>query len=242
MESKGIALITGASRGIGAATAIELARDGYDIWLNYRTNHDAAGAVAKAIEDCGGVCTLLAFDVSNGEQTSAVLEPLLKDKSPDVLVNNAGIADDTMLFWMSPEQWSGVLSVHLDGFFNVTRLLIASMIRKRRGRIINIASTSGQTGMPGQVNYSAAKAGLIGATKALAKEIAQRGILVNAVSPGFIETEMTEELPTEQVLSMIPLGRFGKADEVAKVVTFLCSDAATYITGQVINVNGGVFM
>ncbi len=242
METKGIALITGASRGIGAATAIELARDGYDIWLNYRTSHDEAGAVAKAIENCGRACTPLAFDVSDGEQISAALEPLLKDNAPEVLVNNAGFAKDTMFFWMSPEEWSSVLSVHLDGFFHVTRLVIASMIRKRRGRIINIASTSGQTGMPGQVNYSAAKAGLIGATKALAKEIAQRGILVNAVSPGFIETEMTDELPTEQVLGMIPLGRFGKADEVAKVVSFLCSDAATYITGQVINVNGGVYM
>jgi 3-oxoacyl-[acyl-carrier protein] reductase len=168
--------------------------------------------------------------------------PLLEESTPYVLVNNAGFRKDTIMAMMNNEEWEGVLSVSLNGFFFVTKLVVTNMLRKRKGRIINIVSTSGQSGLPGQVNYSAAKAGLIGATKALAAEVAKRNILVNAVSPGFIETGMTKDLPKEQITPTIPLGRFGRASEVADVVSFLASDKATYITGQIIAVNGGIYM
>ncbi len=241
-DSQKIALVTGASKGIGAAIAVTLARDGYDIWLNYRNDHEGAAAVKKEIEESGRRCLLLQFDVADGEAVKEALTPLLETQTPDVLVNNAGFRKDAIMAMMNKEEWEGVLSVSLNGFFLVTKLVIINMLRKRKGRIINIVSTSGQSGLPGQVNYSAAKAGLIGATKALAAEVAKRNILVNAVSPGFIETDMTKDLPKEQVVATIPLGRFGKASEVADVVSFLASDKASYITGQVIAVNGGVYM
>jgi 3-oxoacyl-[acyl-carrier protein] reductase len=242
MDEHKIALITGASKGIGAAIAITLASEGFNIWLNYRTDHEGASAVAKEIEQNGRKCLLLPFDVADDEAVKSVLTPLLEESTPYVLVNNAGFRKDAIMAMMNAEEWEGVLSVSLNGFFHVTKLVVTNMLRKRKGRIINIVSTSGQSGMAGQVNYSAAKAGLIGATKALAGEIAKRNILVNAVSPGFIETEMTEDLPKEQITPTIPLGRFGRASEVADVVSFLASDKATYITGQVIAVNGGVYM
>lgn len=241
MEEKKIALITGAGRGIGAAVARVLARDGYDIWLNYRSDHACAAAVAQEIEALGRQCRLLCFDVADSAAVKGALEPLLEKESPQVLVNNAGFTKDTLMVWMRESEWKDVLSVHLDGFFNVTKLLLVGMLKKKSGRIVNIASTSGQSGMPGQTNYSAAKAGLIGATKSLALETAKRKILVNVVSPGFIETEMIEGLPMERILPMIPMGRVGKAAEVAEVVSFLCSDKASYITGQVIAVNGGAY-
>ena len=171
-----------------------------------------------------------------------VLNPLLEEETPEILVNNAGCTRDLLMIWMSQQDWKDVLSVSLDGFFQITKGILKGMLRKRNGRIINIVSTSGQSGMPGQVNYSAAKAGLIGATKALAAEVAKRNILVNAVSPGFIETEMTKDVPKDKVLPMIPMQRFGSADEVAGVARFLCSVQASYITGQVIGVNGGIYM
>ncbi len=242
MGTREIALVTGASKGIGAAIARSLAAAGYDIWLNYRSDHAAAEQVAQSIEAMGVTCTKVPFDVADAAAVKAALAPLLEVQAPFVLVNNAGFTRDALLFWMSEEEWKSVLSVHLDGFFHVTHCVLDRMARRRKGRIINIVSTSGQTGVAGQVNYSAAKAGVIGATRALAKEIARRNILVNAVSPGFIETEMTEALPKEQMLAHVPLGRFGTPEEVAGVVAFLCSDAATYITGQVIGVNGGVFI
>jgi 3-oxoacyl-[acyl-carrier protein] reductase len=242
MQEQKIALVTGASKGIGAAIALVLARDGYDIWLNYRADHAAAAAVGKAIGELGRSCRLLCFDVADPAAVKEALGPLLEKESPCVLVNNAGFAKDTLMVWMGESEWKDVLSVHLDGFFLVTKLLLVGMLKKRAGRIINIASTSGQSGMPGQVNYSAAKAGLIGATKALAAESAKRKVLVNAVSPGFIETEMIDGLPLERILPMIPMGRVGKPGEVAEVVSFLCSDKASYITGQVISVNGGAYM
>ncbi|MHB8110293.1 MAG: 3-oxoacyl-ACP reductase FabG [Syntrophorhabdaceae bacterium] len=241
MDKRKIALITGASKGIGAAIALALARDGFDIWLNFRSDHVSASRVAGEIRLRDGKCLLLPFDVSDGKAVRAALVPLLENDTPYVLVNNAGYSKDTILAMMSEEEWKSVLSVALDGFFFVTKLVLVNMLRKREGRIINIASTSGQSGMPGQVNYSAAKAGVIGATKALAAEVAKRQILVNAVSPGFIKTDMTEGLPKEMVLPMIPLGRFGEAWEVAEAVSFLASEKAAYITGQIIAVNGGAY-
>ncbi|MBN2427415.1 MAG: 3-oxoacyl-ACP reductase FabG [Deltaproteobacteria bacterium] len=239
MQGKKIALVTGASKGIGAAIARDLAGDGFHIWINYRSDHEQAESVAGEIRHAGGDCTLLPFDVADRAAVLEVLEPLLEKEVPEVLVNNAGFARDGILALMSPADWQDVLSVHLNGFFNVTRVVLARMMKKRRGRIINIVSTSGETGIAGQVNYSAAKAGLIGATRSLAVEVAKRNILVNAVSPGFIATEMTRDLPKEQILPMIPLGRIGEPEDVSGLVSFLCSERAGYITGQVFAVNGG---
>lgn len=237
-----IALITGASKGIGAATALALAGVGYDIWLNYRGDHAAAEQVQAGVLEKGQQCTLLPFDVADKDAVRNALEPLLKKDTPYVLVNNAGYTKDGLMMWMDDEHWNGVLDVHLGGFFYVTKCVLSYMLRKREGRIINMVSTSGETGVAGQVNYSAAKSGLIGATKSLAREVAKRNILVNAVSPGFIETDMTDALPKEKILPMIPVGRMGTVEEVAGVVRFLCSSDAGYITGQVLSVNGGVHM
>lgn len=242
MSQNRVALVTGGSKGIGAAIAAELARSGFDLWLNYRGDHEAAERVADAVRAVGRQCRLVPFDVADPEAAREALEPLLAEETPDALVNNAGFARDTLMVWMKEEEWKDVLAVHLDGFFHVTKAVLAGMLKRRRGRIVNIVSTSGQRGMPGQVNYASAKAGLIGATRALALEVAKRNVLVNAVAPGFIETEMTEGLPRDQIVPMIPLGRIGTAEEVAGVVGFLCSDRASYLTGQVISVNGGVYM
>jgi 3-oxoacyl-[acyl-carrier protein] reductase len=242
MDESKIALITGGSKGIGAAITLALAKDGFDIWLNYRSDHKGAEEVSKDVEKTGRECLLLPFDVTDPTAVNDTLYPLLEKNTPFVLVNNAGFAKDTLLVWMKDEEWNNVLSVTLNGFFLVTRGVLKNMLTKRKGRIINIVSTSGQSGMPGQVNYSAAKAGLIGATKALALEVAKRKILVNAVSPGFIETEMTKDLPKDKILPIIPFGRFGRPEEVAGVVGFLCSEHASYITGQVIAINGGTYM
>jgi len=237
-----IALVTGASRGIGAAVAVALAGDGYDIWLNYRRNHEAAERVARDVEKRGGTCRLLPFDVSDPGEAHARLDPLLSENTPYALVNNAGLSRDALMVWMTAKEWTEVLAVNLGGFFHVTKLVLRPMLGKRKGRIVNIASTSGQMGLPGQVNYAAAKAGLIGATRTLAREVAKRNVLVNAVAPGFIDTEMTESLPMASILPMIPAGRLGKPEKTAEAVRFLCSDAASYITGQVLSVNGGVYV
>lgn len=242
MADRQTALVTGGSRGIGAAVAVGLAHDGFDILLNYRGNSTAAEATADLVRQAGVNCRLMPFDVADMQQVQEALESLGKDETPFAVINNAGITRDNLLVWMEPDDWKTVLSVHLDGFFNVTKTLIGRMIRKRKGRIINMVSVSGLTGVAGQVNYSAAKAGLIGATRSLAAEVAKRNILVNAVAPGFIQTDMTEHLDAEAVLPHIPAGRLGTAEDVAHCARFLCSPAASYITGQVISVNGGLYL
>ena len=241
-EPSPIALITGASRGIGAGIAIRLAASGYDIWLNYHSSHGAAAQVMAEIEALGRRCRLLPFDVSDQVQATAALEPLLAEETPFALIHNAGITRDTLLPMMQRREWDEVMDVNLNSFFVLGRLLSKAMISRRQGRIVAIASTSGETGQAGQVNYSAAKAGLIGATKALARELARRNILVNVVSPGLIDTEMISGLPLERMLPMIPLNRVGTRAEVAGVVDFLLSPDAGYMTGQVLSVNGGLYM
>lgn len=237
-----LALITGASRGLGAAIAVRFARAGYNIWANYHANHQAAEEVKKQINVLGRECLLLPFDVSSEQQVNAALRDLLDQTTPDVLVNNAGFNKDTLMMWMSLDEWKSVTDVTLLGFFLVTKAVLLGMMKRRSGRIINIVSTAGQSGLPGQTNYSAAKAGLIGATKALAKEVIRKNVIVNAVAPGFIETDMTANLPKEEIVKQIPAGRFGKPEEVAAIVEFLCSDEASYIVGQVIAINGGMYM
>lgn len=234
-------LVTGASKGIGKAIALRLAQAGYDIWLNYRSDHGGAQQVASAIESLGRQCSLLCFDVADMAECKDVFNSVQQTTTPYAIVHNAGFAKDGIFAMMPVDSWRAVLDVHLNGFYNVTNCLLPAMLRKRQGRIITITSTSGQTGVGGQVNYSCAKAGLIGATRSLAVEVAKRNILVNAVAPGFIQTDMLDNLPQEEIAKQIPLQRIGKADEVAAVVAFLVSDDASYITGQVISVNGGIF-
>jgi 3-oxoacyl-[acyl-carrier protein] reductase len=237
-----IALITGASRGIGAAIAIRLAKAGYDIWANYHSNHEAAKLVQSEVNKVGRECVLLPFDVCDEKSLNEVLESMLAKAVPDVLVNNAGHKKDTLMMWMTRQEWESVINVNLLGFFLVTKAVLFEMLKRRSGRIINIASTAGQSGLAGQVNYSTAKAGIIGATKSLAAEVSRKGVIVNCVAPGFIETDLTAGMPVDKILPSIPAGRFGKPEEVAAVIEFLCSDAASYIVGQTISVNGGLYM
>lgn len=239
------ALVTGASRGIGRAVALRLAAAGRPVVINYLSNHGAARAVADEIRSAGGTAELLPFDASKPEAINAALdewEAAHPDDWIEVLVNNAGLRRDNVMFMMGDDDWHTVIDTNLNGFFYVTRRLLKHMMPRRRGgRIINMASLSGLKGMAGQVNYSAAKAALIGATKALAQEVAPRGVTVNAVAPGFIETDMTKDLPQDELKRMVPAGRFGRPEEVAALVAFLASDEAAYITGEVININGGLY-
>ena len=240
-QSKPWALITGASRGIGAAIAEQLAAAGHPVILNYRSNHAAAQAVQQRIRAAGGQAELLAFDVADAEASGAAMTSLVDSgREIGVLVNNAGVSIDAPFPALEREAWTGVLGPTLDGFYNVTRPLVMPMVRRRWGRIINISSVSGLIGNRGQVNYSAAKAGLIGATKALAKELGKRKITVNAIAPGLIETEMIGDAPIDKLLEHVPLRRMGRASEVAELVAFLASDRAAYITGQVIAIDGGL--
>jgi 3-oxoacyl-[acyl-carrier protein] reductase len=238
------AIVTGGSRGIGRAVSRALSRAGYPVIINYCINREAAEETAKIIEKDGGIAEILKFDVGNNSETEKNLAGW-KEKHPDdlieIVVNNAGIRKDQILVFMNEDEWSKVININLNGFFNVTRALIKEMITNRYGRIINIVSLSGIKGLPGQVNYSAAKAGLIGATKALAQEVARRNITVNAVAPGYIATDMTKDLDEASLKSLIPANRFGTPEEVAELVAFLASDKSSYITGEVISINGGIY-
>jgi len=233
-------LVTGGSRGIGAAIVRRLAQGGFDIWLNYHSAHQQAKEIQAEVEALGRRCRLLPFDVSDEAQVAEILEPLLGKEPLYGFVHNAGLSRDTLLAMMSRAEWDEVLQVNLTAFFLLARPITKMMIRQRQGRIIALTSVSGISGQAGQVNYSAAKAGLIGAVKALARETARRNILVNAVAPGLIDTEMTHDLPLEQYLPLIPLSRVGTPEEVAGVVNFLMGPEAGYITGQVLEVNGGL--
>ena len=234
-------LITGASRGIGAAIAEVLAAAGHPIILNYRANRQAAEEVQERIESAGGSVEMAPFDVADREAAARAMEQLLASDLPiGVVVNNAGVARDKPFPALTEQDWDVVTRTSLDGFYNVTRPLVMPMVRQRWGRIINITSVSGVIGNRGQVNYSAAKAGLIGATRSLAQEVAKRGITVNAVAPGLIKTDMIEQAPLDQLLKLIPMRRLGQPEEVAKLVAFLVSDDAAYITGQVVGINGGL--
>lgn len=238
------ALVTGGGKGIGAAICRQLAKQGYNVIINYRSSKTAAEQLQKEIEELGVAADLLPFDVSVPEQVDEAIEAWEAGHPNDyiaVLVNNAGIRLDTLMIFMDNSQWNDVLSTNLFSAFYVTRRILKKMLTKRWGRIINVSSLSGIKGLPGQANYSASKAGLIGMTKALAQEVAVRKVTVNAVAPGFIATDMTGEINQDDYLKMIPAGRFGSPEEVASLVGFLASESSSYITGEVISINGGLY-
>lgn len=238
------ALVTGGSRGIGRAICVTLAEMGYHVLVNYQSNEDEAKKTLALVREKGVDGEIMRFNVGRQEEVESVLGAWLeanKDKEIEVLVNNAGIRKDNLMMWMSDQEWHSVLDTAVDGFFFVTRLIIKNMLVKKYGRVVNVVSLSGLKGLPGQTNYSASKAAVIGATKALAQEVGRRGITVNAVAPGFIKTDMTHDLNEKDFKSLIPMNRFGEAQEVADVVGWLASSKATYVTGQVISVNGGLY-
>ena len=239
------ALITGGSRGIGKAISLALARDhGFHILINYQSNKSAAEEVAQQIISSGGTAEILPFDVANNTQTKKAIEQWLatdEQRKIEVIVNNAGITRDNLLVFTSEHEWDDVVNTSLKGFYNVTQTLMKHMIMNRYGRIVNIVSLSGLKGVPGQTNYSAAKGGVIAATKALAQEVGKRKITVNAVAPGFIKSDMTKGLPEDELKKLVPLQRFGEPEEVASLVSFLVGAEASYITGEVININGGLY-
>ncbi|MCL4137328.1 UNVERIFIED_CONTAM: hypothetical protein GTU68_066062 [Idotea baltica] len=239
------ALITGGSRGIGKAICSQLAKDtDYHILINYNSNEDAAKDTLKLVQEAGNTGEIIPFNVSDSEQVKSQLDAW-QDKNPDalieVIINNAGITKDGLFMWMPKEDWQNVIDTSLNGFFNVTNHLIQKMLRNRFGRIINIASVSGVKGTPGQTNYSAAKGAIVAATKALSQEVAKRNITVNAVAPGFIKSDMTADLDEKELKKLVPANRFGEAQEVADLVSFLVSKKSSYITGEVVNINGGIY-
>lgn len=238
-------LVTGGSRGIGSAICKKLAVEAnYHILINYHSNKTAAEATLQEIQKLGATGEILGFDVSNFEEVQSVLTKW-QENNPEALVeaivNNAGITKDGLFMWMTPEDWNGVVNTSLNGFFNVTQFFIQKMLRNKYGRIVNMVSVSGVKGTAGQTNYSAAKGAIVAATKALAQEVAKRNITVNAVAPGFIRTDMTSQLDEKELLKLIPVNRFGEAEEVADLVSFLISKKSSYITGEIININGGIY-
>lgn len=239
------AIVTGGSRGIGRAICIKLAEEkNYHILINYTSNEAAAEETLAKVEELGATGEILKFDVGNTEEVQQVLTAW-QESNPEavveVIVNNAGITKDGLFMWMQKEDWNSVINTSLDGFFNVTNFFIQKLLRNKYGRIINMVSVSGVKGTAGQTNYSAAKGALVGATKALAQEVAKRNVTVNAVAPGFIKTDMTQEFNEDELKAMIPANRFGEAEEVADLVAFLASRKSSYITGEVININGGIY-
>lgn len=239
------ALVTGGSRGIGSAICKKLAVDTeYHILINYHSNKIAAEQTLEEVLKLGATAEIIQFDVSNFEEVQHVLTKW-QDANPEAIVeaivNNAGITKDGLFMWMSHEDWNGVMNTSVGGFFNVTQFFIQKMLRNKYGRIVNMVSVSGVKGTPGQTNYSAAKGAIVAATKALAQEVAKRNITVNAVAPGFIKTDMTSQLDEKELLKLIPVNRFGEAEEVANLVSFLISNKSSYITGEVININGGIY-
>lgn len=239
-EKKRTALIIGGCRGIGREITLRLAGDGFDVFPTCRAIGEAAEELARQVRALGRECRILEFDVRDREGARKVLDANFADNAPDAVVYNSGVARDNLFVFMNAQEWNDVLDTNLQGFYNTVQPLVFGMFAKRSGRIVVITSASGQTGQAGQVNYSASKAGLIGAVKALARETGRKGILVNAVAPGVIETDMTKDLPKDRILPLIPLNRFGEAREVAAVVSFLCGKDSTYIHGQTIAVNGGL--
>jgi len=238
------ALVTGGSRGIGKAICFKIAEAGYHILINYRSNDQEAQETLNQIISNGGSGELMKFDISNSTEIKVSIDNWKTnnpDKHIEVLINNAGIRKDNLIVWMKEDEWSDVIKTNLDSFFYITKQLVTDMLINKYGRIVNVVSLSGIKGMPGQTNYSAAKGGVIAASKALAQEIAKKNVTVNCVAPGFIKTDMTKDLDEKQLKQMIPMNRFGNPEEVADVVAFLASEKASYITGEVISVNGGIY-
>jgi 3-oxoacyl-[acyl-carrier protein] reductase len=241
-QNKPVALVTGGSKGIGRAICVELARSGYQVIVNYLSDAEGARETLNLIEQQGGSGTSLQFDVSNYDETQTALATVFSGySSVDVLVNNAGRIADELFVMMTPDKWRGVIDLTLQGFYNVTRPVLEKMVVQKHGAVVSIASVAGIMGNRGQANYAAAKAGLIGASRSVASEVARLGIRVNVVAPGLIQTDMIHEAPVQKIKGMIPMARLGTPEEVARVVRFLCSEDASYMTGQVISVNGGMF-
>jgi 3-oxoacyl-[acyl-carrier protein] reductase len=241
MNEKKVAIVTGASRGIGRATAVELAKAGYFVVINYKSNKAAAAETLKLIESAGGAGEIMQFDVADTTQTGISIKDVVgRHKKIQVLVNNAGITADGLFMMLGEDEWDNVINTTLKGFYNVTKPVLREMVKAKCGSVVSVSSVAGIMPNRGQTNYAAAKAGIIGASRSLSKEVARFGIRINIVAPGLIETEMIKNAPVAEIKKVIPMERLGKPEEVARVIRFLCSDDASYITGQVIGINGGI--